>query len=961
MKQQRKHFLFPVLTWLVLVCFSATMMIPAEAIAQTAFNLPKPGTLITATHPYQPATLTGLTIHPDNPLQFEFMISAGDSALTDPQLKNESARLIKYFLASLTIPDNELWVNLAPQEQDRITSKGLGETEMGRDLLEQDYLLKQLTASLMYPEEELGQAFWNRVYEKARQQYGITNIPTDLFHKVWVVPKNAVIYESANSAFVLESHLQVMLDEDYQRSRPAAPQTENSAQPPAQWTTDMIREILLPEIEREVNEGKNFAPLRQIYHSLILAAWYKMNLKESLLGEVYFDQNKTKGIDLADKEISRKIYDQYMKAFEQGVYNYVREDVDPDTQQKTPRQYFSGGLVGLDRNDLRVLKGDPALFSPADQAMISRFTTKRAQTYQATVNLVDLGQQADWPAINQPDKDEAVISEQEILGMLDALKPGGLESAKEEVREKLIIYGEEVVQTVFNRYYETPSFADAYRSELIQLLARIGGEAVVKFFLAVIYEYLETPADSVIVPQRFQDSLIVKQILQLLPSLGRREITDNHSSIMHMLGWILSMPAQTNYYVVEAAVETIGALSSHGDTRVMPAMIDLLTSEFMAEMEMDVQVQLQTKIFDAIYAAGNMTTLDLLIKKLDELNPYEKYEIFDAHGSILRYRQPQKAIEQQLAFEHESKGQEQLVNPMYQGLQEFIVRFQVKLRSQRKYQKLDVNHIRDRRLVSFLKFLKDNGLEDIIVMGGGVRDAFLGRTLNDIDIAVKMTLTPEERRALLETTAQANERIYEYAFSRLKKLADLLGVEAERFLPPLGEQGIYWSGIEIQYAGPIKLADEAGETHYLKRSIFDADTKEVYISITGASLQQLGIDADGNLYGNTDALEDLEQGVLRVHGDGENFVIGSILRMLRLKHQLNADILESDYELITANLDKYKNGELPIVEAIALKAKEIIDKTVEKARDPVFADRELKELGVYDLFGIKDEIPRGVV
>ena len=37
----------------------------------------------------------------------------------------------------------------------------------GRDLLAQDYLLKQLAASLMYPEDELGKEFWGRVYQKA--------------------------------------------------------------------------------------------------------------------------------------------------------------------------------------------------------------------------------------------------------------------------------------------------------------------------------------------------------------------------------------------------------------------------------------------------------------------------------------------------------------------------------------------------------------------------------------------------------------------------------------------------------------------------------------------------------------------------------------------------------------------------------------------------------------------------
>ena len=44
-------------------------------------------------------------------------------------------------------------------------------------------------------------------------------------------------------------------------------------------TSSVIREVLIPEIEKEVNQGKNFSNLRQIYHSLILAAWYKQNLQ----------------------------------------------------------------------------------------------------------------------------------------------------------------------------------------------------------------------------------------------------------------------------------------------------------------------------------------------------------------------------------------------------------------------------------------------------------------------------------------------------------------------------------------------------------------------------------------------------------------------------------------------------------------------------------------------------------
>ena len=35
---------------------------------------------------------------------------------------------------------------------------------------------------------------------------------------------------------------------------------------------NIVREIVIPELSREVNENKNFAKLRQVYNSLILAA-----------------------------------------------------------------------------------------------------------------------------------------------------------------------------------------------------------------------------------------------------------------------------------------------------------------------------------------------------------------------------------------------------------------------------------------------------------------------------------------------------------------------------------------------------------------------------------------------------------------------------------------------------------------------------------------------------------------
>ena len=372
-KKFRPGFRF--MAMLVNAAFCVNFLMPAQmAFGQNAplaveglMGLPPVGSMVSLTPAFTPVIVRGLKVHPENPLEFDFIVDPGDTGLKDDALRDEANKLIKYFLASLTIPEKEMWVNLSPYEKDRIIPKTFGETEMGRDMLAQDYILKQLTASLMYPEDELGKEFWERVYAKVQSKYGAVDIPTDTFNKVWIVPQEAVVYEKGGSAYVLDCRLKVMLEEDYlarsssliahREKGPHVDSLELTAKSQElKPITSIIREILIPEIEREVNEGKNFANLRQIFHSMILAVWYKKTLKDSLLGKIYVDQNKTKGVDVEDREIHQKIYDQYLAAFKKGVYDYIREDYDPATQEIVPRKYFSGGVTAFDSSKIRYIK-----------------------------------------------------------------------------------------------------------------------------------------------------------------------------------------------------------------------------------------------------------------------------------------------------------------------------------------------------------------------------------------------------------------------------------------------------------------------------------------------------------------------------------------------------------------------------------------------------------------------------
>jgi len=376
---------------------------------QEAFVLPAPGRMVALSPAYSPAVLKGIKIDPQNPFRFHFFVDTGDDVSLrgqnssviarseatkqshQEQLKQVSTKLIKYFLASLTIPEKDLWVNLSPYEKDRIVPQEFGQTEMGRDLLAEDYLLKQITASLIYPESQLGKAFWQKVYAQAQAKYGTTNIPINTFNKVWIVPDKAVVYENGGTAFVLENHLKVMLEQDYLslaknqsptrghvqvriiknvspsrlpsdaalnvKASEGNPQTTNAL------ASQIVREIVIPALTKEVNEGKNFSQLRQVFYSLILATWYKKKIKDSILNKVYSNQNKIQGLvipakagphtghsqelGIHNKNNVEYIYQQYLQAFKKGVYNYIKEEPDPLTNQTIPRKYFSGGVVAL--------------------------------------------------------------------------------------------------------------------------------------------------------------------------------------------------------------------------------------------------------------------------------------------------------------------------------------------------------------------------------------------------------------------------------------------------------------------------------------------------------------------------------------------------------------------------------------------------------------------------------------
>jgi len=352
----------------IVISFMGNVVIPPQkAYAQGVFGLPEAGEMVNLSSAYEPVLIKGLRINLENPLKLDFIVATGNSNLTanDPQLKTESEKLIKYFYAALTLPDKDVWVNLSPYEKDRIVPQATGETEMGRDMLAQDYMLKQITASLIFPEKGLGKDFWNRIYKESYQRFGTTRIPVNTFNKVWIVADKASVYESQNTVMVVDAHLKVMLEEDYLSLQKHEEKIGHGL------ASQLIRSIILPALEKEVNEGKNFANLRQIFHSIILAKWYKETLKNALLNQVYSNKNKISGVDVQDKAIKEKIYQQYLEAYKKGVFNYIKDDIDQASKQVLPRKYFSGGISTAMK--LHIALATQAMMSVRDWVRVGAF------------------------------------------------------------------------------------------------------------------------------------------------------------------------------------------------------------------------------------------------------------------------------------------------------------------------------------------------------------------------------------------------------------------------------------------------------------------------------------------------------------------------------------------------------------------------------------------------------------
>ncbi|MFH1198672.1 MAG: M48 family metalloprotease [Candidatus Omnitrophota bacterium] len=109
-----------------------------------------------------------------------------------------------------------------------------------------------------------------------------------------------------------------------------------------EYSTQLIKELIIPKLTLSVNTSKKYSQLRQVYYSLILAQWFKSRFKDKpyKYSELIDKQDLT---NFTSKTSWSKdtYFKEYQKSFKDGEYNF-QEPV-YTLQGKSIRSYFSGG------------------------------------------------------------------------------------------------------------------------------------------------------------------------------------------------------------------------------------------------------------------------------------------------------------------------------------------------------------------------------------------------------------------------------------------------------------------------------------------------------------------------------------------------------------------------------------------------------------------------------------------
>ncbi|WP_438486026.1 hypothetical protein [Streptomyces sp. S186] len=283
------------------------------------------------------------------------------------------------FFTWLALTPDKMWVNLNPDQPDRIMDSAFAKTDAGRVLLQADMEMKHDYARAMNPDTPAGKRFW----------YGISTVdgkPCMNSTRNWITPRPAKVREQDGGIYILDAPLKVQsVAQDYNTPGPGGSCKLSKEQ--IRHNMSVLNREIIPIVEKKVNSDPFYADLRRVYTSRVAAEWIRrQDAKNPTDFHKIIDSNDLKRWPLRGKNKNwdkKTVYDEMVRSYKNGdfkyklpvggtVYIYTVGGVD---FSKSPKRNITSAQFGLQYRTLDTttktsLRSDDTSYRDTDELYI---------------------------------------------------------------------------------------------------------------------------------------------------------------------------------------------------------------------------------------------------------------------------------------------------------------------------------------------------------------------------------------------------------------------------------------------------------------------------------------------------------------------------------------------------------------------------------------------------------------
>jgi hypothetical protein len=220
--------------------------------------------------------------------------------------------------AWLALPNSAFWVNLNPEQPDKIIDPQMGRTDAGRVLLQADLAMKRTAGKLLDPSKSPGKEFWDQVQVPQGEL-----LPCILFRN-WIVPGTASVRENGGELFVLDDPLQVKSEPLTLKNPPGGATCANQPESITQHNQQLFQTLILPKVEHAINTEPQYEDLRRVYLSRVIAEWIRQRnaTKPNAYSRIIGSSDISRWVARTPWH-PQDVYQEFLKSFRNGDFKYT--------------------------------------------------------------------------------------------------------------------------------------------------------------------------------------------------------------------------------------------------------------------------------------------------------------------------------------------------------------------------------------------------------------------------------------------------------------------------------------------------------------------------------------------------------------------------------------------------------------------------------------------------------------